>query len=185
MKKIVFDVDDTLWDLNRKVCQLTGIDYSRLTNYRIQDTNLTDGEVQLILSWYNDPELWTDLIWSEGVEYIHTLEDDSTKVYINSNCLNKRVADAKRKFLSKALKIPDSRIILNVNSSGTKKKMIDDMFIFVDDSPFNIADSTAKYTILLDKPWNQEIQADESTLFRRNTFTEVMTLIKQLKEVTI
>ena len=59
------------------------------------------------------------------------------------------------------------------------------MFIFVDDSPFNIADSTAKYTILLDKPWNQEIQADESTLFRRNTFTEVMTLIKQLKEVTI
>ena len=87
MKKIVFDVDDTLWDLNRKVCQLTGIDYSRLTNYRIQDTNLTDGEVQLILSWYNDPELWSDLIWSEGVEYIHTLEDDSTKVYINSNCL--------------------------------------------------------------------------------------------------
>ena len=37
--------------------------------------------------------------------------------------------------------------------------MLDDMFIFVDDSPYNLKKSTATFTIALTRPWNTNVVA--------------------------
>ena len=159
MKKIVFDLDDTLWDLNKRACKLANVDYMKLTTFLLTDNkNLKKREKEKLLSLYGNPMLWNDIKWLDGVERLKNLEKLGAKVYINSNCMNQRVLDYKRSFLSDALKLPNDQIILNV-SEATKKYMIDDMYIFVDDSPYNILKSNAEYNILFNRPWNQNIIA--------------------------
>ena len=57
------------------------------------------------------------------------------------------------------------------------------MFIFVDDSPFNIMKSTATYNIVPNKPWNQNI---DKYVIRINSLPEIIHFCKQvLKETSI
>ena len=55
IKKIVYDIDDTLWGLNKKVSENLGIDENKITSFRIQDNHLLSKEIQTaILKEYNN-----------------------------------------------------------------------------------------------------------------------------------
>lgn len=181
MKKIVFDLDDTLWNLNKRACELTGIDYNKITTFKAtENRNLTIDEKNKLLNMYQNPSLWDHITYCKGAEYIHKLEKLGVKVYINTNCMTKSVADFKRKFLSRDLHLPNDQIIIKVEESTNHKILDSDVFIFVDDSSFNIEKSTAKYTIIPNKPWNQTVVNNNSDLLRFNSLIDIINCIEIL-----
>ena len=175
-RKIVFDMDDTLWDLNKRACRMARIDFNKLQTFSLTDNPLlTESEKTRLSNVYNNVDLWRDIIWDPYATDIITLEKLGAKVFINSNCLNQTVADFKRQFVPTDLKLPDNQVILNVVIDGKRKELDDDMFIFVDDSPFNISKSTAKYNIIPNKPWNQDAVG-----YRRESLKDIIELCKDL-----
>lgn len=61
-------------------------------------------------------------------------------------------------------------MIYNVVSCPRDKHVIDDMFIFADDSPFNIVKSTANYNLVPNKAWNRVIHNEN--IHRPDSFEE-------------
>lgn len=157
---VVFDVDDILWGLNAKVSEITGIPEEKLITFALQENPLlTDEEKERVMSIYMSSEQFRDIKWYPGVERIMSLEQYGAEVHINSNSISQEVVDFKYSQLKSVIDIPDERLHLNlINIGDSKKKDIgDDVFIFVDDSPHNIATSTAKYNLMLNHPWNTSV----------------------------
>lgn len=183
MRKVVFDLDDTLWRLNERAANIAGIDSNLLNCFLVtENTLLTPDQKERVLKIYQSKSLWDNISYESGYERLKDLEQYDCKVYINSNCITKEVADYKRSFLSKDLGLPDKQIILNVEKSSTEKEMLDNTYIFIDDSPFNIANSNAKYTIIPNRLWNQDVKNDHTILIRCDTLNEIIdTIIGLLK----
>lgn len=168
MQKVVFDVDDTLWSLNKRVSKMTGVDYDKLTTFSIYDNvKLTEEEKKLILSAYSNADIFKNMEWDEGVE---TINDIVADVYINSNNLTEDIATLKREQIHDVINIADDHIIMNVigsdKSSITKKVIDKDVYILVDDSLHNVEMSNAKHNIVVKRPWNQhsEIPEDKNVI---------------------
>ena len=181
MKKyiVVFDLDDTLWNLNEKACKIAGVDYNKIKNFKLHENPLlTDSEKDKLWELYQNPILWKDLEWLDGAKDIKDLESDEVEVWLVSNCLNINVEQFKRSILSKELGLPDNRIMLNVKVSVGDKKMPENTYIFVDDSPYNLNDSTAKYKIIPDRPWNRDYKNADT--YRFNNLRDIIAFIKVL-----
>lgn len=157
MHKIVFDVDDTLWQLNKRIAAEIGLDYNKITVFSAHDNpNLTKTERDALLSAYADSKMFEDIEWDASIEKINVLQAD---IYINSNNSTQEIADLKRTQLHNILNINDDHIIMNIvgndKSNITKKYIGDDVYILVDDSPHNIEMSKAKFNIVIKRPWNE------------------------------
>lgn len=153
-KKITFDVDDILWSLNKKMTEITGIDYNKLTVYSSKSNPLlTANERKRALHTYGTIELYENINWHDGITRINNI---NAAVHINSNCLSEDIANMKRKQLQQILNIPDSNMKFNVITmdKSTEKVIDTDTYIFVDDSPYNISASPASFNIMLKCPWN-------------------------------
>ena len=62
MKKIIFDLDDTLWNLNAKACALANVDLNKLVIFNIyKNKNLTKEDADRLCEIYCDPNLWKDI----------------------------------------------------------------------------------------------------------------------------
>lgn len=155
-RSIVFDVDDVLWGLNKRVTSSLGIDYNKITDYSVKKiSTLSDLEKKNLLNSYSNPEMFIDIKWYDGVKDILKLEDKGCKVYINSNSFSDKISNLKREQLKSVLPLPDNRLIFNNLSEGGKKEINERVFCFVDDNPYNIADSCATYNIMIKTPWNK------------------------------
>lgn len=163
-KIVVFDFDDILWALNRKMTAMTGIDYEKLHVYSILENQLLpEIERNAAYAVYTGHELFENIEWYDGIERINTLNAD---VRINSNSLNEKAAELKRTQLKQVLNLSDDKIIIHNVKDEKKKTMIEDTFILVDDSPYNIAKSTAQFNIVLKQPWNTSPEMQK--LMRQN-----------------
>lgn len=160
MKKIIFDIDDILWPLNDRVAKRTNIDTNKLITYNPKDNPLlSENEKQRLLDEYNRADLFENIKFSSGIEKINNLNAD---VYINSNVYSQRAIDLKKSQLQKILNIPDDHYVFNLITPETSKepKIIkSDVFIFIDDSPYNIINSNAQNNIMIKKPYNTSQQA--------------------------
>lgn len=161
MIKIIFDMDDTLWSLNKRICQHTGIPYEKIITFSIHENSLlTESEKQMTLSSYGNTTMFENIEWFDGISQLNDMiHDENINVFINSNSANKTCSALKRRQLHEILDIPDDHII--INDTGCKKKNViqktidSDTYIFVDDSPHNVAMSPAEYNIMIKTPWNQ------------------------------
>ena len=154
-RKIVFDVDDILWGLNKIATDKANIDYNKIVVYSAKENYLlTEDERKRLLEVYSDPDTFRYINWYDGVEDIIKLQQKGAEVYINSNSFNIEISELKRKQLKSILDLPDDRLILNVLTDCKKKEIGDGVWCFVDDSPHNIASSTAVYNIAVKTPWN-------------------------------
>lgn len=186
MKKVIFDIDDTLWGLNAKISKHTGIPLHKFVTFKLEmNPELSDKEKQLVLDWYSTSQLFENIEWFEGIDRINNLKAD---VYINSNIYSSEIEQLKRSQIHDVLDIEDDHIILNnVNNGSVGIKNIDsDTFIFVDDSPYNILHSKAKYNIMLNRPWNtseygQSIIGDTSVIIC-NSLNEIIDTIEIILE---
>ena len=101
MKKIIFDVDDTLWGLNKKICKKLHISYDIITTYSAYDNyKLTKQEQISMIKEYGNPKTFQNISWFQDVEKLNELNAD---IYINSNSLNHECANQKLKELLKIL----------------------------------------------------------------------------------
>lgn len=157
-KKIIFDMDDVLWDLNAACIRGTNICLDNIITYNPKDNPILCEADKLILrNAYESPKSFMNIRFHEGLSELVRLEQLGGEIYINSNSLSKEIADLKKQQLMHALAISESRLIFNVISSDSTeipKKLPEDVFCLVDDSPYNIAKSTAKHNIMIRKPWN-------------------------------
>ena len=191
IKKIVFDIDDILWNLNERASSLANVYYDRLITYRIEDNYiLSDEEKARMHDTYNRTDLFENINFNPGVEEINDLNAD---IYINSNVYSHDVTELKRQQLRKILNIPDDHYIFNLitpSTSQTPKRISSDTFIFVDDSPYNIIKSDAAYNIMIKKPWNISLQAMElyskahKNIIFCDDLYDVIDTIKQLLDGT-
>lgn len=180
---VVFDVDDILWSLNKRAAKLAGIPYEKIHTYNASDNDqLTDEEKDRLNKVYFSTELFEEMNFYEGIERINNLD---AEVHIISHVLQTEAAELKKKNLLKVLSIPEENIHLQLVSLGTnKKELLENTFIFVDDSPYNIVNSTATYNIMLSKPWNTsdkayEIMKDVSRTYC-NTLNQIVDYIEKL-----
>lgn len=160
--KVVFDVDDTLWSLNGRVCERLGINPKIMSSFVIEDNpNLTKEQQDAVHKEYRSSRNFKNILWFDGILSILDLVARGVDVHINSNSCSKRIADLKTIQLDELLHLPKEQIRMNVmsHSTCTKKKMDDDVDIFVDDSPYNIKNSTAKINYMIRAPWNTTEEA--------------------------
>ncbi|MBO5435938.1 hypothetical protein J6A31_09100 [bacterium] len=181
-RKVIFDIDDILWPLNEKMCEITGIDINRIIHYNI-DTNplLTEEERDLIRKTYRSDKLFYDIKWYPGIERINSIDAD---VYVKSNAMTQSAADIKYMQLIQVLDLPDSHIDISVTLDAYSKKIPTDTYIFIDDSPHNLAISPASHNIALNKPWNTSDDMlkilHETRLFRCNTLNDIIDKVNKL-----
>jgi hypothetical protein len=185
-KLVIFDCDDILWGLNEKASEMTGIDYSELVTFAINENPyLTDDDKKMLSAVYHSVELFENMKFYEGVE---RLKNINAKVIINSNSMSQAAADIKRMQLKAVTGLSDDQIVINIiTPDNCKKKTIpEETFIFVDDSPHNIAMSPARYNIMMYKPWNstraafKEIEGKEFQMY--STLNEIIDHVEYILE---
>lgn len=161
MRKVVFDVDSVLWDLNRRVADIVNVRYEDFVEYHCFNNSRFSKEQQnLILECYYSKSVYENIEWNVGADKIKDLEKLNCEVWITSHCLSEDIAKVKLPQLLKHTSVQEDHIILeviNVESS----RYIDDAFILVDDSVQNLLNSKAKNNIVIDQPWNATIKSDE------------------------
>lgn len=185
MRLVIFDIDDTAWGLNNKICSMFGIDINSIESFYIKNNSkLSEYQKEQLLSKYSDPEIFKNIEWYDGFTEIFDLEQLDCEVLINSNCNSQDIKNAKHYELVDKLGFNDDKVILNVIDDPKNKSMHSDVFILVDDSPFNLAKSTAMYNIALRKPWNTseqgaEIIGDKKVIFC-DTFRDVLSTVTKI-----
>lgn len=160
---IVFDMDDVMYDFNGRVSRLTGVPVHKFTQFNTYtNPNFTEAERQRILQAYKDPFTYRNIEFDEKViQCINDLHNNwPCQVMICSNCSTSLIRDIKMDQLLNVIDLPEADIWLNVIDMKTEsfqKKMPDDIFILVDDSPHNIEIARAKHLIMPAKPYNADV----------------------------
>ena len=153
--KIVFDVDDILWDLNGYICKKHNIPFENIREFHIHDNKetLTERQQEILIAEYAKADIYHNLDFYPAA---YSIKDLPADVSICTNTLTGKVADVKRLRLKNELGIAQPDITVNVITVGQakKKKLPENVTYFVDDSPYNIMQSHAKENILMRKPWN-------------------------------
>lgn len=185
MRKVVFDIDDTAWSLNGRICGLFSIDMNAIENFYIKyNEKLSEEQKKLLIESYSNHEMFKNIEWYDGFTDIFDLEQLGCEVFINSNCNTEEVREVKQYELVDKLGFNPDRVILNVVSNPKHKDLGNEIYIFVDDSPFNLAKSEAIYNIALKKPWNtsesgKEIIGDKKVIYC-DTLLEAIEIIRKL-----
>ena len=156
-KKVVFDIDDILWPLNKRAAKMADIAYDDLVTYSIDDNpRLNEAEKLRLRDVYLDPSLFEDINFYDGIERINDLDAD---VYTNSNVFSRKAEELKKQQLMRKLNIPAENYIFNrVTEDNAKKQIGPDVYIFIDDCPHNIMHSDAVYNIMRTMPYNEHMK---------------------------
>lgn len=162
---IIFDMDDVMWDLNGKAAGMAAIDRNKLTVFSAYDNrNLTDGERERLLAAYAGMELYRDIRFDSAiVGLINSIyrEYPRYRIQISSNCASRAIRDIKMPQLLNVLDLPEADIFLNVIdivTQSTQKSLPKGIFLFVDDSPHNIALADAVHKIMPARTYNDVLE---------------------------
>lgn len=187
--KVVYDCDDVLWDLNTHVANLKGIDPNCLVNFAmLENEALTMPERRAMLDGFRDAASFVDIKFYDGANEILRAEKLGATVMINSNAYNADIAELKRQQLVRLLPemAPEKMRINVIDPDGACHKEIErDLFIFVDDSPFNIALSEAKINIMPTRLWNVTPKAKEIVREKNVIWIDDLTKINQFVRETL
>lgn len=170
--KIVYDVDDVLWSLFQADLNYIGYSRDRDIDYHYaDDPRLSDAEKSAITEAFHLSEVFTKMDFYPETQEILRPEFLGAEVYINSNCFSEEIIEHKRRQLAEILpNLPPERIALNLVTIQTNRKTIPaEVFAFVDDSPYNIAKSSAKLNIVPEISWTyaqktRDIMCQDKTL---------------------
>lgn len=157
---VIFDMDDVLWPLNERCTSILGITMEQLVDYSyLQNPLLTEQQRTMLGDLYKSPSTFKDIEWYSGVHRINTIHAD---VRVCSNNFNRAVAEQKIEEIKNSAVFPLSVLTLRIveEKNLTSKELLDqEIFAYVEDSPYNIAKSKAKYNIAIKKPYNTNSKA--------------------------
>lgn len=182
--EIVYDVDDVLWPLVDRVFARLGIPLEKETDYDFKlNPVFTDKEKQDILAGFSDPHTFDEMNFYPNLPEILQVEKLGAKVFINSNSYSSEIIERKREQLQKQLPdFPSERLTFNlITGQADKKQIRSNTFVFVDDSPYNIALSNALVNILPRKNWNTTKAARQLMIDSGGVI--IQSTIKNLRQV--
>lgn len=161
-RKAVFDIDDTCWGFNDKVCHLTGIDKQKIITYNFnKNPLLSNEEKEKLRKAYSDETIFEHIKFYPDFGQVKRLMAAGIDVFFNSNCGNKKIKELKYQQIKASIDVPGNHIILNIiDDTGIhcKKEIGEDIDFFVDDNPDHIAESGAKFNFMMLQPWNEDGQ---------------------------
>lgn len=184
-KLVVFDMDDVMHLFNEHVSQITNVPYEKFTSFNAyKNQDFTEGERQRILDAYRNPDTYKNIQFIRPVvnliNRLHLRPDVHVKVV--SNCASRGIRDIKYEQLRAVLDLADRDIVLHVIDMETesfRKELPEGVFLFVDDSPYNIQASDAVHRIMPAKPFNHPIPGVD----RPGTIEELIDLVERYLEM--
>lgn len=183
--KIVFDIDETLNNLNEHVFRLLDIyeyKYKNLKYYNLKENdNLTRGDIKRIYELYGNPDSYIKAKSADGVKDIKDLLIlEGINVIIHSLCINEAVLLAKVNWVSEILGTSG----IEYNMELGEKNPIVGANIVVEDNLEYLLECEADYKILIDKPYNKfenyAINAEESGVIRVKSLKQAIRIIKEI-----
>lgn len=157
--RITYDVDDVCWDFVGRLCERLGIQYCNWTSFYVsENTNFSPELVQRACDLLVDESLYYDMEFYDGIEDIlRPWYDLGVKVNFNSNSPTQAMIDLKREQLKAAvpgLRDEDMTFNLIIPNQPSFKTLGDHTIVFVDDTPYHMLGSTARFNIMPKCPWN-------------------------------
>jgi len=155
--RIVYDLDDVLWELTQFVMQKLQLDRKIQTDFRLdQDPAFTDAERAALTAAFSDADNFERIRFYPGASEILAIAAPDVDVMINSNAYSPAVVAVKRRRLQEFYpNMPVELQHINLVTPATNRKQIDpDVLVFIDDSPYAIAGSKAKFNLMPHKTWN-------------------------------
>lgn len=191
-KKAVFDMDDVLHDFNGRACGIAGVRYEKLTSFDTHSNpDLTEEQKSRMLAAYADPRTYEGIRFDDGlcalINEIHDTRPD-VHVQIRSNAMSQAIRDVKLPQLRSVLHLPEEDIIVDVidmEAGHLKKELPKGMFLFVDDSPYNIEAADAEHLIMPARPWNQEAWLRMADVDRPETTDELIWTVRRYLRMPI
>ena len=157
---IVYDVDDILWDLTRRIALKRGLDPDICyAIFRIPDNpELTKADQDYIIKSFANADIFRNIDFHPGIIDLLRPESLGAKVKINSNCFSQAIADLKISQLLQAipgLTTDDIQVNIIDHSKALRKPLNPETTLLIDDSPHNIAESPALLNIMPSRiPWS-------------------------------
>lgn len=184
--KVVFDVDSVLIPLTEYICEYWGIDFNKLTHYRIDENDkLTEIEKKVIVREFNNPEVFEKAGFFPGIEKLNELgKDKSFELRLVTESCNAEVKDKKAKLLHEALSgVQNLNIyLIDINE---KVAFLNQCDVFVEDNVETLLRCYNKYehAILIDKPYNKlstDTEMRYPKIKRVGSLEEAMLIIEEL-----
>lgn len=159
MGAVVYDMDDILFPYTIPlVAQRCGIEPETWQHFYVPDNDWSDEvKAQANLQFHNTDNFKNIQFFPGAEEIMRPYFDFGVPVMINSNAISAEVEDLKREQLLAAIPgLTQDMITINHNilNKFCDKKLPQNTWFFVDDSPYHITRSTARINLLLRWPWN-------------------------------
>lgn len=178
---VTYDYDDVLTGLNDYCIKTLGVDKDLITRFEIDKTKLSEQDKKRLLDLYWDVNSYKKAEWYKGVdETLDISYDTNINFYIHSHVISKDIGKYKKeRLLGKGF----NESCLNLQLGKEKEMCNTD--ILVEDRLLNVIKSPAKYKIIINQTWNQEIFHPEYSkyfkdIIRANDLEHANRIVKEI-----
>ncbi len=169
------DIDDLLMECTGYALRLANEKYRfdpPLSIYEVEHWGKHDTRIDVLFEYYNDPEFYrTQPVFAGAKEFVRKLSQ-MTEVYISTAVPPEFMGIRAKRIMEEFPEIPADHIYM-----GSRKDNIHVDILF-DDGMHNILNSSAKYPILMRRPWNREATGVMSV----NTYDEFLKFVEVIAD---
>lgn len=182
--RVVYDVDDTLWNVSQTICDVHDLNFDDIVTYvAVNNPRLNEKQKQVMLAAYGEPEIFKQCKFYDGYERIFDLEKNGiAEVWISSGNMTEAVMAVKAKRLEEEVaNINMNHVRLTCSTQIYQGRVTGD--ILVDDSLMNMIKGDFKYNILIDMPHNRnedDIAAAKKEIIRVTSLSEAVDLVEDI-----
>ncbi len=169
------DIDDLLMECTAYALRLANEKYQfdpPLSIYEVEHWGKHDTRIDVLFDYYNDPDFYRTQPVLPGAKAFVRRLSQMTEVYISTAVPPEFMGIRAQRILEEFPEIPADHIYMG---SGKDKIQVDILF---DDGMHNILSSSAKYPILMRRPWNREATGVLSV----NNYDEFLKLVEVIAD---
>lgn len=169
------DIDDLLMDCTGYAIKLANEKYKfdpPLSIYEVEHWGRHGTRIDVIYEYFNDPDFyWTQPVFQGAKEFVRKLTT-MTEVFISTAIPPEFMGIRAQRIMEEFPEISPNHIYM-----GSRKDKIQVDILF-DDAMHNVLGSSAKYPILMRRPWNR----DATGLLAVNNYEEFLKLVEVISE---
>lgn len=169
------DIDDLLMECTSYAIKLANEKYkfdSPLSIYEMEHWGKHGTRVDVIYEYFNDPEFYrTQPVYKGAKEFVRKLST-MTEVFVSTAIPPEFMGIRAKRIMEEFPEIPADHIYM-----GSRKDKIQVDILF-DDAMHNILNSSARYPILMRRPWNR----DATGMLAVNNYDEFLKLVEVISE---
>ena len=169
------DVDDLLMECTSYALRLANEKYKfdpPLSIYEVEHWGRHGTRIDVMYEYFNDPEFYrTQPVYPGAKEFVKKLST-MTEVFISTAIPPEFMGIRAQRLMEEFPEIPADHIYM-----GSRKDKIQVDILF-DDAMHNVLNSSAKYPILMRRPWNR----DASGLLMVNNYDDFLKMVEAIAE---